>query len=495
MTDLTATTHTATTHKDAMTGPTAVTHRPAYHFCPARNWMNDPNGLVWYDGEYHLFFQHNPFGSDWGNMSWGHAVSPDLRHWEELPVALEHTPTEHVFSGSVVVDHADTSGLGADGEPAMVAVYTSHDPVTEHQGQSIAWSTDRGRTWSRHPQNPVLESAPDFRDPKVFWYAEGGCWVMVVARAAEHVVALYRSADLLHWEHLSDFGPAGAADHVWECPDLFPAAVDGDPSRTRWVMIVSVQGGAPAGGSGTQYFVGDFDGTTFTAEGPPDEARWVDFGADYYAAVSFADDPHDRRLLVGWMSNWDYAHDVPTEPHRGVMSAPRAYELRTYEGRLVLAQRPVVEGLPAPAYRAEPLEVSDGTRALPVRATSAILTATLDPGTATRAGLVVRAGGEERTVVGYDAEAGELYVDRTRSGSSSFHPAFAAVHRAPLAPLDGVVRLEVHLDVTSVEVYAHDGLVVLTDQVFPAGESDGIAVFAVDGTARVRDLTVTPVTD
>jgi fructan beta-fructosidase len=272
-------------------------------------------------------------------------------------------------------------------------------------------------------------------------------------------------------------------------------AVDGDPSRSRWVMVVSVQGGAPAGGSGTQYFVGDFDGTTFTADGPPDEVRWVDHGADYYAAVSFSDAPHDRRLLVGWMSNWDYAHDAPTEPHRGVMSAPRVYELRTYDGRLALVQRPVLEGLPAPAHRADLVEVTDGTHRLPFRATSAVVTATLDPGSATRAGLVVRAGDDERTVVGYDAAAGELYLDRTRSGEIGFHPAFAAVHRAPLAPIDGVVRLEVHLDATSVEVYANDGLVVVTDQVFPAEDSDGIAVFADGGTARVRDLEVTPVTD
>lgn len=471
--------------------------RPTFHFTPARNWMNDPNGLVWHDGEYHLFFQYNPQGSGWGNMSWGHAVSRDLLHWEELPVALEHTPTEAVFSGSVVVDRADTSGLGGDDAPAMVAIYTSHDLLTGHQGQSVAWSTDSGRTWTRHPKNPVLEiGSTDFRDPKVWWYVEGGCWVMVVALSTERVVRLYRSDDLLAWTHLSDFGPAGSVDGVWECPDLFTVAVDGDPARTRWLLVVSVQEGAPAGGSGTQYFVGDFDGTTFTADPSDGSVSWVDQGADYYAAVSFNDEPHGRRLLVAWMSNWDYARDVPTRPHRGAMSTPRAYELRTRGDRLVLAQTPVVEGLPGPVRLAESQDVHDGVHPLPeeFRATSTVLTLELDPGTASRCGLHVRAGERERTVVGYDAARRALYVDRTTSGDTDFHPGFGAVHTAPLElDADAALVLEVHVDATSVEVYADGGRVVITDQVFPSPGSDGIALFAEGGTAHLRHLTSTPV--
>lgn len=473
--------------------------RPTFHFSPARNWMNDPNGLVWYDGEFHLFFQYNPLGNDWGNMSWGHAVSPDLVHWEELPVALKHTATEHVFSGSVVIDHANTSGLGTKDTPAMVAVYTSHDVLTEHQGQSVAWSLDKGRTWTRHPKNPVLDiGARDFRDPKVFWYAEGGYWVMVVALSAEHVVRLYRSDNLVAWDHLSDFGPAGSVDDVWECPDLFPVTVDGDPERVRWLLVVSVQGGAPAGGSGMQYFVGDFDGTTFAADSPADvtEVSWVDFGADYYAAVSFADEPHGRRLLIGWMSNWAYAKDIPTEPFRGSMSAPRTYELCRRGDRLVLVQRPVIEGFPAPTHRSGAREISEGVHPLPedCRGTHVVVTAEFEPGTAARVGLHVRVGGKERTVVGYDTADGALYVDRTASGDTGFNPLFGAVHHAPLEPGDGVVRLEVHVDSTSLEVYADGGRVVLTDQIFPSPGSDGIALFAEGATARLRSLTVTPVT-
>jgi len=472
--------------------------RPTFHFTPARNWMNDPNGLVWYDGEYHLFFQYNPLGSAWGNMSWGHAVSRDLISWEELPVALEHTASELVFSGSVVVDRADTSGLGSDDTPAMVAVYTGVDLVTGHQGQSLAWSIDKGRTWTRHPRNPVLEiGSTDFRDPKVWWYAEGGYWVMVVVLSVERVVRLYRSDDLLTWTQLSEFGPAGSTDGVWECPDLFPLAVDGDPTTTRWLLVVSVQEGAPAGGSGTQYFIGDFDGTTFTADPAHGTAldggaSWVDHGADYYAAVSFNDEPHDRRLLIGWMSNWDYGREVPARPYRGAMSAPRAYELRTHRGRLVLVQRPVVEGLPAPVHRLTPQDVPDGVHPLPDdwRGHSAVVTAELDPGTASRCGVMVRVGTTETTGVGYDAAERAVYVDRTASGDSDFHPGFGAVHSAPLDLDPGeTLALEIHIDTTSVEVYADGGRIVITDLVFPSPGSDGISLFAEGGTAHLHSLT------
>lgn len=475
--------------------------RPSFHFTPARNWMNDPNGLVWHDGEYHLFFQYNPLGSNWGNMSWGHAVSGDLTTWEELPVALEHTPTEAVFSGSVVVDRANTSGLGTSDTPAMVAVYTSHDLLTEHEAQSVAWSTDNGRTWTRHLKNPVLDiGSTDFRDPKVSWYAEGGYWLMAVVLATEHVVRLYRSDDLLAWTHLSDFGPGGSTDGVWECPDLFQVAVDGDPTRTRWLLVVSVQEGAPAGGSGMQYFVGDFDGTAFTADPAHGNAlggaSWIDHGADYYAAVSFNDEPHGRRLLIAWMSNWYYSDVVPTRPYRGSMSVPRTYELRTHRGRLVLVQRPVVEGLPVPAHRAPSQDLPDGVHPLPegYRAISAVLTAELDPGTASRCGLLVHIGDGECTVIGYDAAERALYVDRSNSGDTDFHPGFGAVHRAPL-DLDAgePLVLEIHLDTTSVEVYADGGRVVITDLVFPSPGSDGIALFAEGGTAHLHSLSSTPV--
>ncbi|KGN40125.1 glycosyl hydrolase family 32 [Knoellia aerolata DSM 18566] len=248
-------------------------HRPAYHFSPAKNWMNDPNGLVFHKGVYHLFFQYNPLGDRWGNMSWGHATSTDLVHWDEQPVAIPFDANEGVFSGSVVVDTANSSGFGTAQNPPLVAMYTSaYTPASGRDGiqaQSLAYSTDDGQTWTKYSGNPVIDiGSREFRDPKVFWYAPANEWRMVAVVANEHKVLIWRSTDLKQWTRLSEFGPRNAIGGVWECPDLFPLAVDGDPANVKWVMLVSLNPGGIAGGSGTQYFVGDFDGTTFTADGP-----------------------------------------------------------------------------------------------------------------------------------------------------------------------------------------------------------------------------------
>lgn len=248
-------------------------HRPAYHFSPAKNWLNDPNGLVFHKGVYHLFFQHNPLGNGWGNMSWGHATSKDLVHWDEQPVAIPFDANEGVFSGSVVVDHKNRSGFGTKKNPPMVAIYTSaYTPASGRDGiqaQSLAYSTDDGQTWTKYAGNPVIDiNSREFRDPKVFWYEPAKEWRMVAVIAADHKVTIWRSANLKDWTRLSDFGPMAATGGLWECPDLFPLAIDGDPSNVKWVMLVSLNPGGIAGGSGTQYFVGDFDGTTFTPDGP-----------------------------------------------------------------------------------------------------------------------------------------------------------------------------------------------------------------------------------
>ncbi|PWK86950.1 levanase [Lentzea atacamensis] len=260
-------------------------HRPQFHYTPAKNWMNDPNGLVYHKGEYHLFYQYNPEGNTWGNMSWGHAVSPDLVHWRELPLALPHDDNEMVFSGSAVVDHGNTSGFGTPGNPAMVAIYTTHSKLNGRQAQSLAHSTDNGRTWTKYAGNPVLDiGSTEFRDPKVQWQA--GRWLMTVALSTEHKVRFYSSPDLKTWTHLSDFGPQGAIGGVWECPDLFPLRVDGDPRKTKWVLVVSINPGGIAGGSAAQYFVGDFDGTRFIPDDdggytPPKGVVMQDFESSY----------------------------------------------------------------------------------------------------------------------------------------------------------------------------------------------------------------------
>ena len=251
----------------ADSAPYSETYRPQFHFTPEKNWMNDPNGLVYYKGEYHLFYQYNPNGNSWGDMSWGHAVSEDLVHWKELPLALSHDDNEMVFSGSAVVDENNTTGFGTKKNPPMVAMYTSHNKSTGIQSQSLAYSTDRGRTWTKYQGNPVIDiGSRDFRDPKVQWYAPTKSWLMTVSLSAEHKVRFYSSKDLKDWTQLSEFGPAGATGGVWECPDLFPLAVDGDKNNIKWVLVVNINPGGIAGGSAAQYFIGDFDGTKFTAD-------------------------------------------------------------------------------------------------------------------------------------------------------------------------------------------------------------------------------------
>ncbi|NNN31140.1 glycoside hydrolase family 32 protein [Streptomyces sp. S3(2020)] len=251
----------------ADTAAYSETYRPQFHFTPEKNWMNDPNGLVYYEGEYHLFYQYNPNGNSWADMSWGHAVSTDLVHWQELPVALSNDGQEMVFSGSAVVDKNNTTGFGTAANPPMVAIYTSYNNSTGIQSQALAYSVDRGRTWTKYQGNPVLDiGSRDFRDPKVQWYEPTKSWLMTVSLSAEHKVLFYSSKNLKDWTRLSEFGPAGATGGVWECPDLFPLAVDGDPDNIKWVLVVNLNPGGIAGGSAAQYFVGDFDGTTFTAD-------------------------------------------------------------------------------------------------------------------------------------------------------------------------------------------------------------------------------------
>ncbi|MEU9670314.1 GH32 C-terminal domain-containing protein [Streptomyces bobili] len=282
--------------------PYTETYRPQFHFTPEKNWMNDPNGLVYHQGEYHLFYQYNPNGNSWGDMSWGHAVSKDLVHWRELPLALSHDDSEMVFSGSAVVDRDNTTGFGTKKNPPMVAVYTSHDKDTGVQAQSLAYSTDRGRTWTKYQGNPVIDIASkDFRDPKVQWYAPTRSWLMTVSLSAEHKVRFYSSKNLKDWTQLSEFGPSGATGGVWECPDLFPLAVDGDPDNIKWVLVVNINPGGIAGGSAAQYFVGDFDGETFTAEDkgtytPPagtvvQDFEGTDFGSWTSTGTAFGQSP------------------------------------------------------------------------------------------------------------------------------------------------------------------------------------------------------------
>jgi fructan beta-fructosidase len=803
--------------------------RPQFHYTPAQNWINDPNGLVFYKGEYHLFYQYNPSGSTWGNISWGHAVSRDLVHWEELGVAIPQDDTEFVFSGSVVVDKDNTSGFGTPGNPPLVAIYTSATKACCLQAQSLAYSTDSGRTWTKYEGNPVLDiGSAEFRDPKVFWYAPEEKWVMAVVLSVDRKVSFYSSENLKDWTHLSDFGPANAVGGVWEVPDLFPLPVDGDPNNIKWVLVVNLNPGGIAGGSGAQYFIGDFDGTTFradnvlgpytppagdvyegfegptygawttagtafgsgpaqgslsgqgpvtgflgnglansfvggdasvgkltspyfeissqyinflvgggshahqpgTVEGPPppgtvfedfetgvydpgwtttgdfagttpaqgtlpdqqavsgyegqylvntfinhdlsvgtvvspeftitsnyinllvgggnhpypgdatnpptavnlvvngqvvrtatgqdnealnwvnwdvsalqgqpahieivdqntggwghinvdhimfadqpafprstetsvnllvdgnvvrstsgknsevldwaawnvadligqqaqiqivdnntggwghiladhfmfagapalsveQRSSWLDYGKDYYAAVSWNNVPGDKRIMIAWMNNWQYAGAIPTSPWRGAMTVPREISLETIGDRVEVVQRPIkqldkLRG--GPSYHLNNDLIEEGTHELGSRASGKALdiVADFDLNTADRFGLKVRTGNGEETVIGYDVTTSEVYVDRTRSGNVGFSRDFPGVHRAPLPVSDGDVRLRILVDWSSVEVFAEDGERVITDQIFPAAASEGVSVFAEGGDVKLDSLAIRP---
>ena len=438
--------------------------RPQFHFTPPRNFMNDPNGLVFYKGEYHLFYQHNPLGDRWGHMSWGHAVSRDLVHWEDLPVALREEDGIMIFSGSAVVDTHNSSGLCTpDGEDrsCLVAIYTGHTDTRQHQ--NLAYSNDRGRTWTKYAGNPVVDlGLKDFRDPKVFWHEPTHRWVMVTVLPDQHKVRFFASRDLKAWEALSDFGPAGATGGVWECPDLFPLPVDGEAGNTRWVLDVDLNPGGLRGGSGGQYFVGQFDGTRFVNDNPPDVTLWTDYGKDFYATMSYEGIPtaDGRRIWIGWMSNWLYANDEPTSPWRGVLSVPRTLTLTRLPEGLRLVQQPVRE---LDALRGPAAPVT-GSRPLPP---SAEIRLDAARGSWREMGLRLSSAAGEEVLIGITANPLEVFVDRTRSRSTPFHAAYPGRHAAPARWRGGRVGLRVLFDRTTVEVFVNDGEAVVSKRVYP----------------------------
>ncbi len=419
--------------------------RPSYHHTPLYGWMNDPNGMFYKDGEWHLYYQYNPYGSLWENMTWGHSVSKDLIHWEALPLAIEADAIGTIFSGSCVVDKNNTAGFGKD---AIIAFYTS---AAESQTQSMAYSTDGGRTFTKYDKNPVVTfNAPDFRDPKVFWYEGTNRWIMMLAVGQE--MQIWSSANLKDWNKESSFGSEyGCHGGVWECPDMLKI---GD----KWVLICNINPGGPFGGSATQYFVGDFDGKKFTCESMPKVTKWLDYGKDHYATVSFSNAPDGRITVLAWMSNWQYANQVPTKQFRSANSIARDLGLFKDGEETYVSVTPSKEML---AVRGAKIKKPSATCEIIVDVKGTMeLTLSNVKG--------------EQVVMNYDAQKQTFAMDRTKSGDSSFSEAFSAT---TVAPTHGIMKqLRIFIDNCSIEAFASDGKMAMTNLVFPNEPYNNIKV-------------------
>lgn len=444
-------------------------YRPQYHFTPEKKWMNDPNGLVYQDGKYHLFFQHYPDSIVWGPMHWGHAVSKDLVHWEHKPIALYPDSLGYIFSGSAVIDKENTAGFGKD---AMVAVFTYHDPVMEKEGredyqsQAIAYSLDEGETWTKYPGNPVLPNPgkKDFRDPKVFWDFKTDNWKMILA-AGDHL-ELYASPDLKSWEKVSEFtDPAKDPVGVWECPDLFPLTAQGTEEE-KWVLIISHNPGAPNGGSGTRYFIGDYDGKDFTTD--QNKNLWLDYGSDNYAGVTFNNTPDGKRILIGWMSNWNYAQDTPTKTWRSAMTLPREIELHKDENVYYLTSFPVenVSAITKEKFTKDSIE-QDSVFTQAFDFSQAWLSFEFAENPGNFEVIFANSAGEE-FILGYDLEAGIIYTNRQNSGKTGFSDKFAAKVQQMKVPELEQMKFDIFLDRSSVEIFLNHGKYSMTNQFFPS---------------------------
>ena len=502
-------------------------YRPSYHFTPLYGWMNDPNGMVYKDGEYHLYFQYNPYGSKWGNMHWGHAVSKDLVHWEHLDPAIARDPVGHIFSGSSVIDKKNTAGFGKD---AIIAIYTNNS-VNHDEVQCIAYSNDNGRTFTKYEGNPVLtpfDGLKDFRDPKVFWYEKGKCWYMIVS--ADKEMRLYKSKNLKKWNYVSAFGKGiGQQPCQYECPDFFQLPVNGDKKKMKWVMTMNINPGCWFGGSATEYFVGDFDGKKFTC---PDanEVKWLDWGKDHYATVTFSN-TGDRVLGITWMSNWQYANLTPFKQNRGANGLPRELKLYEKNGKYYISEDVAPEVY---ALRKDTRNVADASVAgekmlagVAANMEGAFeIEADVTPDANGIAGIEISNNKRERTLIYFDMKQGKVVMDRTESGLTDFgkqavphdielawdkqlaaegkQPAritnsinykndFALATWAPLSLCeDGkkTYHVDIFVDKSSVELFVDGGRIAMTNLVFPVAPYENVKLYTQGGKAEFKNLKV-----
>ncbi len=502
-------------------------YRPSYHFTPLYGWMNDPNGMVYKDGEYHLYFQYNPYGSKWGNMHWGHAVSKDLVHWEHLDPAIARDPVGHIFSGSSVVDKKNTAGFGKN---AIIAIYTNHS-VNHGEVQCIAYSNDNGRTFTKYEGNPVLtpfDGSKDFRDPKVFWYEKGKCWYMIVS--ADKETRFYKSKNLKKWDYVSAFGKGlGQQPCQYECPDFFQLPVNGDKKKMKWVMTMNINPGCWFGGSATEYFVGDFDGKKFTCP-DADEVKWLDWGKDHYATVTFSN-TGDRVLGITWMSNWQYANLTPFKQNRGANGLPRELKLYEKNGKYYISEDVAPEVY---ALRKDTKNVADASVAgekmlagVAANMEGAFeIEADVTPDANGIAGIEISNNKRERTLIYFDMKQGKVVMDRTESGLTDFgkqavphdielawdkqraaegkEPAriansinykndFALATWAPLSLCeDGkkTYHVDIFVDKSSVEFFVDGGRIAMTNLVFPVAPYENVKLYTQDGKAEFKNLKV-----
>ena len=502
-------------------------YRPSYHFTPLYGWMNDPNGMVYKDGEYHLYFQYNPYGSKWGNMHWGHAVSKDLVHWEHLDPAIARDPVGHIFSGSSVVDKKNTAGFGKD---AIIAIYTNNS-VNHDEVQCIAYSNDNGRTFTKYAGNPVLtpfDGLKDFRDPKVFWYEKGKCWYMIVS--ADKETRFYKSKNLKKWTYVSAFGKGmGQQPCQYECPDFFQLPVNGDKKKMKWVMTMNINPGCWFGGSATEYFVGDFDGKNFTCPDAHD-VKWLDWGKDHYATVTFSN-TGDRVLGITWMSNWQYANLTPFKQNRGANGLPRELKLYENNGKYYVSENvaPEVYALRKDTKNLADASVADAKDLKGVAANmegAFEIEADVTPDANGIAGIEISNNKRERTLIYFDMKQGKVVMDRTESGLTDFgkqavphdielawdkqlaaegkQPAritnsinykndFALATWAPLSLCeDGkkTYHVDIFVDKSSVELFVDGGRIAMTNLVFPVAPYENLKLYTQGGKAEFKNLKV-----
>ena len=502
-------------------------YRPSYHFTPLYGWMNDPNGMVYKDGEYHLYFQYNPYGSKWGNMHWGHAVSKDLVHWEHLDPAIARDPVGHIFSGSSVVDKKNTAGFGKN---AIIAIYTNNS-VNHDEVQCVAYSNDNGRTFTKYEGNPVLtpfDGLKDFRDPKVFWYEKGKCWYMIVS--ADKETRFYKSKNLKKWNYVSAFGKGiGQQPCQYECPDFFQLPVNGDKKKMKWVMTMNINPGCWFGGSATEYFVGDFDGKKFTC---PDanEVKWLDWGKDHYATVTFSN-TGDRVLGITWMSNWQYANLTPFKQNRGANGLPRELKLYEKNGKYYISEdvAPEVYALRKDTKNVADASVADEKMLAGVAANmegAFEIEADVTPDANGIAGIEISNNKRERTMIYFDMKQGKVVMDRTESGLSDFgkqsvphdielawdkqlaaegkQPAritnsinykndFALATWAPLSLCENgkkTYHVDIFVDKSSVELFVDGGRIAMTNLVFPVAPYENVKLYTQGGKAEFKNLKV-----